>query len=71
MAAKGTTHIGYRNKNNQTVIRKTSMQGTDFGQTVYVLRCGDCGAQCGLNGSDNWQRLCPYCQGGKGEDLLA
>ena len=68
---KGTTAIGYRNKNNQTVVRRTDKRGTDYGQTVYELRCGDCGSKYGANGSDIWLRRCPYCDPkGKGEDLL-
>jgi hypothetical protein len=34
---KGTTAIGYTNRNNQTVLSKTNIPGTDHGQTVYKL----------------------------------
>ena len=62
---KGTTEIGYTNKNNQRVIRNTGLPGTDHNQYVYELECGDCGHRYGSNGSDNWQRKCPRCQGGR------
>lgn len=69
---KGTTEIGYTNRNQQTVIGKTNMPGTDHGQTVYELRCGDCGRTHGANGSDIFQRRCPHCDPkSTGEDLLS
>ena len=70
---KGTTAIGYVNRNRQTVVRKTSLPGNDFGQKVYVLKCGRprCGREYGANGSDIWQRRCPYCDPkARGLDLL-
>ena len=68
---KGTTEPGYKNRNNQTVIRKTNKSGTDHGQMVYELRCGDCGRSHGANGSDIFQRRCPHCDPkSTGEDLL-
>lgn len=63
--SKQTTQTGYTNKNRQRVIAPTGKQGTDFGQYVYVLRCGDCTFEYGANGSDIWQRKCPKCQRGK------
>ena len=69
--SKGTTDPGYRNRNNQTVIRRTDIPGTDHGQRVYVLKCGRCDREYGANGSDIWLRRCPYCDPkGKGRDLL-
>ncbi len=65
MEPKGTTEIGYVNRNNQIVIEKTDRPGTDFRQTVYILRCQDCLTEYGANGSDIWQRKCPECQGGR------
>ena len=54
------------------VIRKTNRPGTDHGQTVYELRCGDCRRSHGANGSDIFQRRCPHCdRKSTGEDLLA
>lgn len=62
---KGTTIPGYVNTNEQKVVRKTNLPGTDHGQWVYVLHCGKCGHEYGANGSDIHLRLCPKCQGGK------
>ena len=61
---KGTTEIGYENRNRQVVIEATDLPGNDFLQKIYVLRCGACGLEYGANGSDIWQRHCPGCQGG-------
>jgi len=67
-----TTNVGYRNKNNQVVIRNTGKLGNDHNQKIYELQCqneqpgasGICGNLYGANGSDIWQRKCPRCQGG-------
>ncbi len=59
-----TVQPGYVNRNNQTVLRATQTRGNDHGQYVYVLICGQCGHEYGSNGSDNFQRKCPRCQGG-------
>lgn len=59
-----TTRIGYRNRNEQVVVRRTDRPGNDHGQWVYVLRCGKCQGEYGANGSDIFQRKCPKCQGG-------
>lgn len=59
-----TVQIGYKNRNGQTVIASTGLPGTDHGQSIYVLRCGACAFEYGSNGSDNFQRKCPKCQGG-------
>lgn len=59
-----TVQLGYVNRNDQTVIRATGLPGTDHGQSIYVLRCGNCGHEYGSNGSDNFQRKCPACQRG-------
>lgn len=64
-AGAGTTEPGYRNRNGQLVIRKTSTPGTDHNQVVYVLECTGCRHRYGANGSDIWQRKCPKCGGGK------
>jgi hypothetical protein len=60
-----TTEPGYRNRNSQTVLRSTGLAGTDHGQSVYVLQCGQCKHEYGANGSDIFQRRCPVCQGGR------
>jgi hypothetical protein len=63
-ASAKTTAPGYRNKNKQEVLRATNQTGNDHNQLVYVLRCGPCAREYGANGSDIWQRRCPYCQRG-------
>jgi hypothetical protein len=59
-----STQPGYVNRNNQAVERKTDLAGNDHLQKVYILKCGECGHRYGSNGSDNFQRKCPSCQGG-------
>jgi len=63
-ANKGTTESGYINPHRQEVIHNTGKAGTDHEQRVYELRCQHCGHRYGSNGSDNYQRKCPNCQGG-------
>ena len=65
MADKGTTRVGYLNRNGQMVVRPTGLAGNDHLQYIYVLRCRHCGNEYGANGSDIFQRKCPRCQGGK------
>ena len=60
-----TTTIGYKNRNDQIVIRRTGLSGTDHGQYIYILKCSNCQNEYGANGSDIWQRKCPKCQNGK------
>jgi hypothetical protein len=62
--SRGTTTIGYINRHQQKVIRKTDVLGTDHGQVVYVLHCGVCDQEYGANGSDIFQRKCPQHGGG-------
>lgn len=62
--SQGTTAIGFRNRNNQIVLRKTDLSGNDHNQMTYVLRCEQCGHQYGANGSDIFQRRCPAHDGG-------
>ncbi len=61
----GTTEQGYRNRNGQTVIRRTDSPGNDHNQVVYELECDACGCLYGANGSGIWQRKCPKCGGGR------
>jgi hypothetical protein len=56
---KQTTQIGYINRNNQEVMRRTNSPGTDHNQVVYVLHCEYCGKEYGANGSDIHHKLCP------------
>ena len=60
-----TVQIDYVNRNDQRVIAATGLPGTDHGQSIYVLRCERCRHEYGSNGSDNFQRKCPRCQGGR------
>lgn len=59
-----TTTPGFRNRNDQTVIRGTDILGTDHNQYVYELKCERCGFHYGANGSDIHLRKCPRCGGG-------
>jgi len=67
----GTTTPGYRNPNDQVVVRKTDLPGTDHLQKIYVLRCErpeharGRAREYGANGSDIHLRRCPTCQGGR------
>jgi hypothetical protein len=62
--ASRTTTPGYVNRNDQQVVRPTGLPGTDHGSWTYELRCRRCDYRYGSNGTDNWQRKCPRCQGG-------
>lgn len=64
MRGKGTTTPGSVNRNQQKVVRKTCLPGTDHRQWVYELRCLRCNTHYGANGSDVHLRKCPNCQGG-------
>jgi hypothetical protein len=57
-----SVQIGYVNRNGQMVIRATVLPGIDDGQYIYVRRCVH---EYGSNRSDNFQRKCPKCQGGR------
>jgi hypothetical protein len=58
------TSIGFRNREGQTVVRKTDRQGNSPEQRVFVLRCTVCGHEYGAEGSEIYGRLCPRCQDG-------
>lgn len=66
-----TTDPGYKNKHGQIVISRTGFPSESFpGQTIYHLRCAECGHNYGANGSDIHKRRCPRHQdGAKGEAL--
>ena len=59
-----TTSAGFVNRNRQEVLRNTGLPGTDHGQSVYAIRCGECRVEYGVNGSSIHQAKCPSCQGG-------
>lgn len=60
-----TREPGFKNPKEQVVVRNTDRAGTDLHQFVDVLRCEECGHEYGSNGSNNHNRKCPKCQGGK------
>ena len=65
--SKGTTKIGFVNRNGQVVIRNTGLPGTDHNAKVYQLGCSHCGQVYGSNGTDIFDRKCPHhgCQKGE------
>lgn len=77
--AKSSRIPGDINRNDQILIARTDLPGTDHLQYVWVLTCARrdetgaiCGAHYGANGSDFHQRKCPDCQGGMpGLDISA
>lgn len=64
MSTKGTTAVGYVNRNDQVVVQSTNLPGNDHNQLIYLLRCHHCGHVYGANGSDIFQRKCPAHDGG-------
>jgi hypothetical protein len=62
-----TTQIGYVNPNNQRCAGNRGVAGTDHLQVAYRMECqvSGCGHVYGANGTDVFQRKCPYCQEGK------
>jgi len=58
------TQVGYRNGNGQELIRKTDRPGTLPFQKLFAMKCGACGHEYGVNGSEAHNRRCPACQGG-------
>ena len=66
-----TTEPGFVNPNRQIVERATGAPSLARpGQSVYALRCRDCGHSYGCNGLDIKERRCPACGGGvAGEPL--
>ena len=62
---RGTTRVGYKNRNGQVVIRATGRRGTDHNAYIYILKCTKCGYEYGVNGTDISQRRCPRHDTGK------
>ena len=62
MAGKGWTDPGSVNRNDQMNLGPTNplRRGSDHGQYVYVMHCPVCERNYGANGSDIWQRKCPF-----------
>jgi hypothetical protein len=60
---------GTVNTKRQLVIRDSGVIN-DHQQTVFILRCGDCGYEYGAQGCDVFERKCPRCQGGRGGEGL-
>lgn len=52
------------NRNEQQVVRKTDLPGSQRDQKIYVMRCLRCAHEYGCNGIEIFQRKCPLCQGG-------
>ena len=65
MAKPDKTREGFENPNRQNVVRRADTPVTDDKMFVYVMRCGDCGAQYGARAREIGGRKCPKCQGGK------
>jgi len=65
--ATPTTQIGYVNPHNQRCEGHRGVAGTDHLQVVYRMACQlpGCGHVYGTNGTDVFERKCPYCQDGK------
>lgn len=61
-----TTIRGYENKHGQVNLGRTEppRSGNDHLQFVYVIHCPRCVKNYGANGSDIWQRKCPFHQDG-------
>lgn len=60
-----TTEPGFTNPNHQVVVRATGApSAVRQNQTVYAMRCRECGFSYGCNGLDIKERCCPQCQGG-------
>lgn len=60
------SEVGDINKNNQQLVRKTMVAGTDHNAKIWVVRCVHCGNEYGANNTDFWERKCPnmLCQKG-------
>jgi hypothetical protein len=58
------TSIGFRNREGQQVIRKTTREGSAPAQRVFILHCTVCDHEYGAEGCDIYDRLCPKCQDG-------
>ena len=72
MTGKGWTVPGRENRNGQINLGPTNpcRRGSDHRQYVYVMHCRTCKRNYGANGSDIWQRKCPFHQEGKSGEPL-
>lgn len=64
-----SVQIGQINRNWQVCLGTRGKPGTDHSANSYAIFCLYCRHIYGANSGDVWQRLCPKCQKGKGEDL--
>ncbi len=53
------------NKNNQELLRKTEIKGTDANSYIWILKCRQCKYIYGCDSTDHWERKCPKCQNGR------
>lgn len=67
-----TVNPGYRNKNGQIIIEKTSRKSTTHPfARIWIMECSKCGRKYGANSCDAHIRKCPYHDKGKpGEPIL-
>lgn len=60
--SKGKTlQLGYINRNGQENIGCLNKPGTHIGQTLYQMKCTECGYLYEANGCDIGIRKCPSC----------
>ncbi|KQP62783.1 hypothetical protein [Methylobacterium sp. Leaf112] len=63
--ATASTDLGYVNRNDQMVLRKTGWPGNDHFREVYVLRCLECEHEYDVSETDTPVCHCPVCNGGR------
>ena len=62
--------VGKINDNYQICLGTRNEKSTNkTEQDVFAMFCLCCGHLYGANGCDVWERKCPECQEGEGEDL--
>lgn len=53
--------LSFVNRNNQRILMRTTMPGTDHNQYIYIIQCLICELRYGGNGSNNYHKKCPRC----------
>ena len=53
------------NRNDQRLLRLSTLPGTDYNARIWVLKCQRCSYVYGSNSTDAWERKCPHCQNGR------